>query len=105
MVLAALAGGFGLAWRFRSRLAGGRGRCGCGRAAPGECPARPGVDLARMSHAKASQRSGDKRNIRTWWPYTGPGEAPTTAASSAREVMPSFGKIRYRWLRTVRCDR
>jgi len=42
MVLAALAGGFGLAWRFRSRLAGGRGRCGCGRAAPGECPARRG---------------------------------------------------------------
>ena len=67
--------------------------------------ARPGVDLARMSHAKASRRSGDKRNIRTWWPYTGPGEVPTTAASSAREVMPSLGKIRYRWLRTVRCDR
>jgi hypothetical protein len=28
--------------------------------------------------------------------YAGPGEAPATAASSARDVMPSFGKIRYR---------
>ncbi len=28
-----------------------------------------------------------------------------TAASSARDVMPSLGKIRYRWLLTVRCER
>ena len=37
--------------------------------------------------------------------YAAAGDALTTAASSAREVMPSFGKIRYRWLLMVRCDR
>jgi hypothetical protein len=36
--------------------------------------------------------------------YPGPGTA-TTVASSVREVMPSYGKIRYRWLRAVRCGR
>src|SRR5690348_1901445 len=35
--------------------------------------------------------------------YAGAGAAPTAAASSTREVMPSLGKIRYRWLLMVRC--
>ncbi len=33
------------------------------------------------------------------------GNTLTTVAGSARDVMPSLGKIRYRWLLTVRCER
>ena len=54
----------------------------------------PGPDEIRALEAAALAKPGN---------YSG--EVLTTAASSARDVMPSFGKTRYRWLRTVRCDR
>jgi hypothetical protein len=67
-----------------------------------ECPAKRG---SRPQDARESEPEirGDKRKHENLGAYTGSGEAPATAASLVREVMPSFGKIRYRWLRTVRC--
>ena len=53
---------------------------------------------------KRARDRGDKRRRQDLVACTGPGEAPATAASSARGVMPGFGKVRCRWLRAVRCD-